>query len=81
MDGTATRFSKLPAGHPEGWLDTLVNLFSDFYGAIVAKGENSEYQPSFASFSDAHRIEQTIEAIVTSSRLGRLVRVGEMPPQ
>jgi len=77
MDGATTRFTRLPAGHPEGWLDTLVNLFSDFYGAIVAKSEGAEYRPSFATFSDAHRIEQTVEAVLASSRLGRRVRVGE----
>ena len=75
MEGTATRLSRLPAGHPEGWLDTLVNLFSDFYGAIVAKRQGAVYRPSFATFSDAHRIEQTVEAVLASSRLGRPVRV------
>ena len=77
LDGAASKFSRLPAGHPEGWLDTLVNLFADFYGAIAAKSEGADYRPSFASFSEAHRIVQTVEAVLASSRLGRPVRVGE----
>ena len=73
---TASAFSRLPAGHPEGWLDTLVGLFSDFYSAVVAKQKLEDYQPSFASFSEALRIDQTIEAMLRSAELGSFVTVG-----
>jgi predicted dehydrogenase len=76
MDPAASALSRQPAGHPEGWLDTFVNLFSDFYGAIAAKAASKPYEPSFATFSDAHRIEQAVEAVMASSKLGRAVAVG-----
>jgi predicted dehydrogenase len=72
-------FSRLPAGHPEGWLDTLVGLFTDFYRAILARNEGSPYRPSFASFADAHRIELIMEAVLASDRTGRPMKVGENP--
>ena len=75
MSEGAGAFSRLPAGHPEGWLDTLVGLFTDFYGAIAAERRGLEYAPSFATFSDARRIDQAVEAMLDSARLGRFVEV------
>ena len=31
MDPAASALSRQPAGHPEGWIDTFVNFFSDFH--------------------------------------------------
>src|SRR5450756_3025272 len=67
--------SRQPAGHPEGWIDTFVNLFSDFYCAVAASAAKEPYCPSFANFEEAHRIERTVEAVVASSRLDGAVRV------
>ena len=71
-----SRFSRLPAGHPEGWLDTLVGLFTDFYAAASAKQKGETYQASFATFEDGHRIELIMEAILESNDLHRAVTVG-----
>ena len=70
------QFSRLPAGHPEGWLDTLVGLFTDFYAAVDARRTDTPYQSSFASFNDGHHIELIMEAILESNELHRAVRVG-----
>jgi predicted dehydrogenase len=75
MDPAASALSRQPAGHPEGWIDTFANLFSDFYSAVAASAAKEPYRPSFATFEDAHRISRTVEAIIASHRLGRAVRV------
>jgi predicted dehydrogenase len=76
MSTEGSVLARLPGGHPEGWLDTLVNLFADFYGAIAARDAGEVYQPSFATFAEAHRIEETVGAVLASNRLGRAVKVG-----
>jgi predicted dehydrogenase len=59
-----------PAGHQEGWPDALRNLFLDFYGAVSAHGVAAAHESSFATFEDAHRIAQAVEAIVRSDNSG-----------
>ena len=75
MDPAASALSRQPAGHPESWIDTFVNLFSDFYYAVAARAAKEPYRPSFATFEDAHRIARTVETILASHRLGGAVRV------
>jgi predicted dehydrogenase len=65
-----------PAGHQEGWPDALMNLFIDFYAAVAASVAGADYQPSFATFEDAHRITQAVEAILRSHRTGSWQTVG-----
>jgi predicted dehydrogenase len=66
----AAPLAHFPAGHQEGWPDALKNLFLDFYGAVDALDNGASYEPSFATFEDAHRITQAVEAIVSSDRSG-----------
>jgi len=75
MNAAASALSRQPAGHPEGWIDTFVNLFSDFYSAVAANAAKEPYCPSFANFEEAHRITRTVDAVIASSRLGAAVRV------
>jgi hypothetical protein len=75
MNTAASALSGQPAGHPEGWLDTFVNLFTDFYGAVAASAANEPYCTSFATFEEAHRIARTVEAVMASSKLDAAVRV------
>jgi predicted dehydrogenase len=72
----AAALAHYPAGHQEGWPDALMNLFADFYSAVAAHEVGTKYQPSFASFEDAHRITQAVEAIVESHRSGSWQTVG-----
>jgi predicted dehydrogenase len=65
-----------PAGHQEGWPDALMNLFIDFYAAVAARNASADYQSSFATFEDAHRITQAVEAILSSHRTGSWQTVG-----
>ena len=75
MDPAASALSRQPAGHPEGWIDTFVNFFSDFHSAVAARAAKEPYRPPFATFEDAHRIARTVKAVLASNRLGGAVRV------
>jgi predicted dehydrogenase len=72
----AAALAHYPAGHQEGWPDALMNLFVDFYAAVAARRSGAGYQPSFATFEDAHRITQAVEAIVMSQRTSSWQTVG-----
>jgi predicted dehydrogenase len=74
----AARLAHFPAGHQEGWPDALRNLFIDFYGAVAAHRDGGAYQPTFASFDDAARVQATVEAVVRSSASGTWVDVDEI---
>ena len=75
----AAALARYPAGHPEGWPDALRNLLADFYAAVAARREGREYEASFATFADAHRTTQIVEAILESHASGGWVElpVGE----
>jgi predicted dehydrogenase len=71
----AAALAHYPAGHQEGWPDALFNLVTDFYGAVRARAGGQPYVHTFASFADAHRTTQTVEAILASSVDRAWVRV------
>jgi len=73
--GRTTHIPQLPAGHPEGWRDALRNLFADFYGAVRAQQQGSDYEPSFATFADGHRTTLLVEAIMRSHQTESWARV------
>ena len=68
---------QLPAGHPEGWRDSLRNLFAEFYEGIEAQGNGGGPGGSFATFADGHRTTLLVEAIVESHRTGSWVTVAD----
>ena len=68
LDPPAASLVHYPAGHQEGWPDALRNLFEDFYRAIAARRDDGAYTPSFATFAEAHRIVELVEAAVESHR-------------
>lgn len=71
LDSDAAGLIHFPAGHQEGWPDALRNMFTDFYAAVRARELGEEYEPSFASFADAHHISLLVEAILASHESGR----------
>jgi predicted dehydrogenase len=66
--------SALPAGHPEGWNDALLDLTSAFY-ATVRDGRT--HASSLATFADGHRVVQLVDAIVESHERGAWVALGQ----
>jgi predicted dehydrogenase len=83
LSPVAAGLAHYPGGHQEGWPDALLNLFLDFYGGVraaVAGAGAGGTAPggSFATFEDAHRTTQTVDAILTSHAEQRWVRVGTL---
>jgi predicted dehydrogenase len=76
LDRSADSRSALPAGHPEGWNDALLDLASAFYATASAAGEGREHASSLATFADGHRVVQLVDAIVESHERGAWVAVG-----
>jgi predicted dehydrogenase len=72
---TGATWTQLPAGHPEGWRDSLRNLFDDVYLGVLAGNNGDSRTGSFATFADGHRIMMLVEAIVESHRTRSWVRV------
>ena len=74
----AARLAHFPAGHQEGWPDALRNLFIDFYAAVAAHRDGEPYEPTFASFDDAARVQAAVEAVVRSSASGTWIDVDDI---
>ena len=66
MDAEVRRYAAFPGGHAEGYPDTLVRHFSDFYNYIEAG--NFDQSPTFPTFEDGCRELVLCEAIQRSAR-------------
>jgi predicted dehydrogenase len=76
LDLPADTRSTLPAGHPEGWNDALLELVSAFYATVRAARAGREHASSLATFADGHRVVQLVDAIIDSHERGGWVAVG-----
>jgi predicted dehydrogenase len=74
----AAGLAHFPAGHQEGWPDALRNLFEDFYANVIAHGRDEPYEPTFASFADAARVQAAVQAVVRSDATGSWVAVDDV---
>ncbi len=72
MMPAARGYSAYPGGHTEGYPDTFLQLFKDFY-AHIEKGGDS--QPDFPSFQTGHDELVLCEAIARSARERKWVEV------
>jgi predicted dehydrogenase len=66
MHADAGSRTRLPAGHPEGWVETFRELYRAVYGAVAAGGMPDE--PQFPTFADGHRANVLGDAIARSNR-------------
>jgi predicted dehydrogenase len=57
--------TRLPAGHPEGYLEAFANLYKDFASALISRA-----RPDVPTVEDGVRGMAFIEACVESSRAG-----------
>jgi len=73
MSPEARGFAAYPAGHAEGYPDTFVQLFKEFY-AYVERGDMNAPRP-FPTFDDGHTGVILCEAIATSARERRWVKL------
>ncbi|HWA08805.1 MAG TPA: Gfo/Idh/MocA family oxidoreductase [Opitutaceae bacterium] len=68
----AARFTRIPAGHPEGYLEAFGNLYREAFAAIAAEvaGKKPPKHPDFPTIDDGVEGMAFIETAVKSSRLG-----------
>ncbi|MDE2370232.1 MAG: Gfo/Idh/MocA family oxidoreductase [Burkholderiales bacterium] len=78
-DAAAQRVTRLPAGHPEGYLEGFATIYSEIAQHLRAArpgGARAERAANFPTLADGLRGMQFIEAAVASSRRGgRWVRL------
>lgn len=70
-------FAAYPAGHAEGYPDTFVQLFKEFY-AYVERGDMNAPR-AFPTFEDGHMGLILCEAIATSARDRRWITISTRP--
>jgi predicted dehydrogenase len=71
MSPDAARLAKVPAGHPQGYVDCFDGFVADVYDAVRG-GEPADGMPVFA---DGLRSAQIVDAVLESARSGSWVDV------
>ncbi len=68
----ARRFTRLPAGHPEGYLEAFGNIYQEVFRALAAEADGKPLPKDldFPTIDDGVEGMAFIEAVVKSSRLG-----------
>ena len=66
--GTGAAWSRLPAGHPEGFFEAFGNLYADIANAIATRADGVEYTTSYPTVDDGVRGVAFIESVVKSSK-------------
>jgi len=66
----ADNHSRLPAGHPEGFIEAFANIYRNFVLAMKAASEDSRQDPAYdyPGIEDGVRGMQFLEAVVRSSQ-------------
>ncbi|MCK5094423.1 MAG: gfo/Idh/MocA family oxidoreductase, partial [Spirochaetes bacterium] len=73
QDVSTARYATLPAGHPLGYHDAVLNLFKDFYEAVKNKKEPAPIsRPGFKTGYDEMII---LDAILQSKNSRQWVKV------
>jgi len=65
QDPSTAHYANLPAGHPLGYHDAVLNLFKDYYQAVAAGGKGSQLPPTFETGYEEMKI---LEAILASQK-------------
>lgn len=68
MDDSLKVFCRLPAGHPEGFIEAFANIYQDFANALAAYIDGRKYESSFPTVEDGVRGMNFIETAVRSSK-------------
>jgi predicted dehydrogenase len=74
MSAATRRYAAYPGGHPEGYPDTFVQLFRDFYGYLEAG--DLQAPRSFPTFETGHEEMALCEAIEKSAQERAWVSLG-----
>ena len=71
MDPSLAVWCRLPAGHPEGFIEGFANIYTDFARAIDARLAGTDYQPSYPTVEDGVRGMAFIETVFKSHQSDR----------
>jgi predicted dehydrogenase len=66
MDPSLNVWCRLPAGHPEGFIEGFANIYTDFARAIDAHRAGKDYTPSYPNEDDGVRGMAFIETVLKS---------------
>jgi len=71
---SANRLSRIPPGHPEGYLEGFANIYSEFADALQSQMQGSSLDEAvdFPTVDDGVRGVEFIEAAVASSEAGAI---------
>jgi predicted dehydrogenase len=71
---SANRLSRIPPGHPEGYLEGFANIYSEFADALQShmQGSSLDQAVDFPTVDDGVRGVEFIEAAVASSEAGAI---------
>ncbi|MDD3927148.1 MAG: gfo/Idh/MocA family oxidoreductase, partial [bacterium] len=69
------KYAKLPSGHPMGYMDAMLNLFSDFYTAVELKEAGRVPDYRYPDFRAGHDEMLVLEAALRSQKNGMWSRV------
>jgi predicted dehydrogenase len=72
QDPATAAYASLPAGHPLGYHDAVLNLFRDYYEAVDKGGKGRELRPTFRTGFEEMKI---LEAILASHKKRSWVEV------
>ena len=69
LSSQTNKHTRLPGGHPEGYLESMANLYRNFAHRIECEKNNQEADPEldFPSLEDGVRGMKFIEAVIQSS--------------
>ncbi len=74
MDPAVAGYATLPAGHPLGYYDAVLNLFQDFYAA-VRNGREDGRRPPRPAFRTGWHEMRILQAVVKSNRERKWAKV------
>lgn len=66
-DDAAKACTRLPAGHPEGFIEAFANIYLDFANHIAARLDGRDYQGSYPGIEAGVREMDFVEKVVSSS--------------
>jgi predicted dehydrogenase len=74
QDPATAKYATLPAGHPQGYYDAVLNLFKDYYDAVRQGDAAGANRPTFRTGLEEMKI---LGAVLESHRTRRWARVPE----
>ncbi len=71
MDASIQSICRLPAGHPEGFIEAFANLYTDFARSVDARLTGTDYRASYPTVDDGVRGMAFVETVFKSHQSDR----------